>query len=285
MGLQDAWRKAAGLLIEVPDAPPPSSDDLEEADALIEGRPDSGLGSNVARDAAMDDVDRLLARTAPATPGAVPAPASANTKGAAKTVEQIVRDAEGPNLDEIARRVPDATADAAPGKKVTPADIYAAAKLPAVPFSAEQMLDMLHSLPAELPLETKRATVKVTLGALGKTMGATPETIAADASRKMASLAAYADHLSKRTEEFAAREEAAVAEMQKQIEVKRQSIVAARQNSQRSMELCKVESERLDDVLEFFSLDVPPSKYAAGAALPTSNAASTDAGSAKPKAS
>ena len=47
------------------------------------------------------------------------------------------------------------------------------------------------------------------------------------------------------------------------MEAKRQAIQSARQKLAQSKQKCEVEAERLDDVLEFFSLDVAPSKYAA----------------------
>lgn len=248
MALQDAWRRAAGLLFE--NVPEPSESELREADELIEN--DTPLIS----------------------PSARPVGAKVAT---AKTVEQIVREADGPNLDEIASRAPDVAVAA--DKTVTPDDIYAAAKLPPSAFGAEQMLDMLQSLPKELPLDTKRATVKVTLSALGKSAGATAETIVADASRKMAALAAYSEHLTRRATEFATREEASIAELQKQIEAKRASIVQSRQNSERAMQSCKAEAERLEDVLEFFSLDVAPSKHAVPTApAPTASAANAPGG-------
>src|SRR5688500_9094985 len=143
MGLKDALRKAAGLLIELPP---------EEPAASTEGSADAS------------SVDRLFAEMEEKA-GTAPA----------KTVEQILQDTQGPNLGEV--QVPaDATGAAVgPDGAVDFAGIYTQASLPAASFSAEQMLDMIASLPQELPLDTKRQTVKVTLNALGKTMGATPE--------------------------------------------------------------------------------------------------------------
>lgn len=276
MGLQDALRKAAGLLIEQQNerhnAPPSDA----QMDALLA----TAAATSKDLEAALDtpprpSIDELLAqqganpRTRAGSAGAGP-----NAKAAPKTVEQIVRDTAGPNLDEIK------LSDASLGKSnsvLKPGEIYQAAKLPATPFSAEQMLDMLGSLPKELPLETRRATVKVTLGALGKSLGATPETIVADASRKMAALGAYNDHLARRTGEFVTREEASILELQKQIEAKKQAIIEAKKSQSQALETSKTESERLDDVLEFFSLDVPPSKYAAGAASAPAGAATSPA--------
>ncbi len=228
MGLREAMRKAAGLLIELP-----PEENISEGDET------------------QDEIDRILA-------GNSSAPENA---GEAKTVEQIVREDEGPNLEEI--KSEDAPVDSQPGAPLEFQAIYNAAKLPASPFSAEQMLEMLQSLPSELPLETKRQTVKVTLGSLGKTLGASPETIVSDASRKLAALNAYVEHLTRRVNEFTTVEEKQIAEMQTKIEEKRKGIQDAKYQLTQSSRACDSESERLDEVLEFFSLDVAPSKYAA----------------------
>lgn len=258
MGLQDALRKAAGLLIEIP---PEASG--ERTTQLLDDTSSPTKTGDLS-------VDELLAATDPSRTRQ--STLGANTlsakPGVPKTVEQIVRDADGPNLDEIKIDAA-AIATAKPGDKaIEPSAIYTAAKLPTSPFSAEQMLDMLASLPSELPLDTRRATVKVTLGALGKTMGATPETIVADASRKIAALAAYGEHLKKRSEEFVLREEAEIEALQTQIENKRKAILDARNHLTQTGQRCQTESERLDDVLEFFSLDLPPSKHAAPQTMP-----------------
>ena len=286
MSLQDALRKAASLLIESTPEEPALNSSGETLEEFLEKSKEDPLAARVADSRNADsrdtgsrnlDVNALLAEQGigpgakkPAgSAGAGTKPASAAPQGASssvapsasKTVEQIVRDADGPNLDEIKIGKDGAAGDGA-GAPVEPTAIYTAAKLPASPFTAEQMLEMLAGLPSELPLDTKRQTVKVTLGALGKTMGATPETIVADASRKMAALAAYSEHLSRRTDEFAAKNEAEIAALQTQIEEKRKAVLNARQRHTQTVQMCQAESERLDDVLEFFSLDVAPSKYA-----------------------
>lgn len=232
MALRDTLRKAASLLVELPpeDSAPGSSASAAELDELL-AELDSGSSSSAGR---------------PTT----------------KTVEQIVKDAEGPNLDEIEVKASALAPKTGPDGKVDCSAIYQQSGLPSVPFSAEQMLDMLNSLPLELPLETKRQTVKVTLGSMGKTIGATPETIVADASRKLAALTAFMEALSKETAEFITTSELEIAALQAQIEEKRKAIQATQEKQAKARQMCDAESDRLDDVLEFFSLDVPPSKYA-----------------------
>ena len=79
----------------------------------------------------------------------------------AKTVEQIVREAPGPNLDQI-------SVTPAPNQPTTNPDgslnfpaIYQTANLPPAPFTAEQVLELMASLPDTVLIETRRQMVKV----------------------------------------------------------------------------------------------------------------------------
>lgn len=180
-----------------------------------------------------------------------------------RTVEQIVRESEGPNLDEIQVLHQAAPAFVTSGGQADFGAIYAQAGLPTVPFTAEQMRDMLNSLPAELPLPMRRQTMKVTLDALGKTVGATADGIVADASRKMAALAAYAGGLSQQTKAQTTQTEQEIAALEAQIQEKRQAVARSQATLTEAVQRCNAESDHLDDVLEFFSLDVPPSKHGA----------------------
>lgn len=255
-------RKVAELVIELP---PEEAQVAHEESAPSTPPPgNENAGSNE-----MDDLDRRLAtqRASIAALGSGGAPSAAPAPAApTKTVEQIVRDASGPDLDAVSAGLAVAGPPTLrPDGMVDFAALYAQFNVPAAPFTAEQMLDMLGSLPADLPLDTKRQTVKVTLGAMGKAIGMTAETIVADASRKLAALAAYSEGVAKQTAEFVAAGEFEIAALEKQIQEKRQGIEAARQTQSQVQDRCHAEADRLDDVLEFFSLDVPPSRYAAAA--------------------
>ena len=178
-----------------------------------------------------------------------------------KSVADIARETEGPDLDKVevdGNALPETDAN----KPLDFPAIYRAAKLPETGFGAEQMLETLASLPQELPLETKRATVRAMLSTIGKTTGATPETLVADASRKLAALHSFAQFMGKKTNDLVAQNENSIAELQAQIEEKRTAILNARNELSRVTQSCEVESDRLDDVLEFFSLDQGASKYA-----------------------
>ena len=246
MALRDTLRKAAGLLVELP---PEAGEERSDGGRAPGAHPQPTTAA---------EVDQLLAELDPTSSQPSGGPARLT-----KTVDQIVRETEGPNLDEIKASASSLEPVIAPDGKADFSPIYQQSGLPAAPFTAEQMLEMLSSLPPELPLDTKRKTVKVTLNAMGKTIGATSETIVADASRKLAALTAYLDHLTKQTTDSAATAELDIAALQAQIEEKRKAMTAAQQKQAQMRQLCDAESDRLDDVLEFFSLDVPPSKYAA----------------------
>ena len=243
MSLRQALRKAAGLLVEMP-----------PDDSVEEPRAEQPIAAPAAAKA--DSTDALweaLEKASQKTPAVQPV----------KTVDQIARESAGPNLDQIkvvSNEVPPLVQS---DGSVKFAAIYESAKLPAVPFSAEQIMEMFAALPAELPLESRRQMIKVSINAMGRSIGATPDNIVADASRKLAALAAYTEHLTTETNEFVSLSEQKIALLQQQIEETRRSIEAAQTKLTSETGLCVAESHKLDEVLEFFSLDVPPSAYAA----------------------
>lgn len=252
MSIKDKLRKAAGLFVIMPE---------QEEGAGSVYAAETGPEPDVAGLPEGDDIDARLAAMsqtmnslrAGETPVAQPG----------RTIEQIVAESEGPNLDAI--KV--AAGDAPPPIKEDGAlefnDLYERAGLPQAAFTAEQTLEMIHSLPANLPMEVKRQTVHATVATMGKAIGATPETIVADASRKLAALASYSDDFTKQTASFVEAGEFEIQHLLAQVEEKRKGILAAREQQALVQRLCDVEADRLDDVLEFFSLDVGTSKYAA----------------------
>lgn len=238
MPIRDTLRKAAGLFVELePSAasePKASGQTFEELMAK-------------ADPSKINLTDDLKAAAEPAT-------------SAPKTVEQIVKEAPGPNLDQI-KVEPEKVKPAAPGGDVNFGEIYRQANLPSAAFTAEQALDMISALPAELPLEAKRQTVKVTMAAMGQATGVNSETVVTDASRKLAALASYADGLSKRTSDYVAATQLEISQLEAKILEKRRTIDETKHLLERAVQQCDGESDRLDDVLEFFSLDIGPSKH------------------------
>ena len=210
----------------------------------------AGLFVDIPEDTSMPDLSSITAR-----PAVEPRPAP-------KTVEQVVREQPGPNLDQIqapadpAQPVIDSTGSVRFG------EIYRLASLPSSAFTAEQVLELLGSLPADLPLSSKRATVKITVDAMAKTTGVTTEAIVADASRKLAALAAYAKSYTQQADEYANKSELEIISLEQQIAARKSSIEEARHKKEQMVAACTTESDRLDDVLEFFTMDVGASKNA-----------------------
>jgi hypothetical protein len=133
--------------------------------------------------------------------------------------------------------------------------IYQQAALPVTPFTAEQVIDILSSLPPELPLKARQQTVKATLNAVGKSVGATSETIVADASRKLEAITAYVNKVSEQTSGLVATEEKEIVAMQAQIEEKRKAIAEAQRRKTEATQICQAEAVRLRKVLEFFGTE------------------------------
>jgi hypothetical protein len=135
--------------------------------------------------------------------------------------------------------------------------IYQQASVPDAPFTAEQMLEMISTLPPEIPLGIRRQMVYSFLKAMGKTIDATSESIAADASRKIEALTTYTGNNSRKTAEIIAVAEKEIASMQARIEEKRNAIENAQGRLAQVIQVCQLESDRLNEVLEFFNVDVP----------------------------
>ena len=182
-----------------------------------------------------------------------------------RSVEDILKETPGPTLEEIKMPQPPAqptepVIDAAGNVRFS--TIYQMAGLPETPLTAEQVLEVLASFPADLPIATQRATMKVTINAMSKSTGASEESVVADTSRKLAALNAFHDGYGKQADQYVQLAESEIQNLEAQITAKRATIQDALSKKSSVIQACTTESERLDDVLEFFSLDVAPSKHA-----------------------
>ncbi len=179
-----------------------------------------------------------------------------------RTVENVVSSIPGPNLEDI--KVMPATVQSAlaPGGMVRFETVYQNAGLTPVPFSAEQALEVIASLPIELPIAVKRSTVHATLGAMGKALGVNTETVIADASRKLAALDAYVDALDLQSKQYVSKLNTEITTLQTRIAEINQEIERTNTLLSGATASCTAEGDRLDDVLEFFTLDVGVSKNA-----------------------
>jgi uncharacterized coiled-coil protein SlyX len=86
--------------------------------------------------------------------------------------------------------------------------------------------------------------------------------VIADAGRKVAALSAYEDMLTHQTESYVATIQAKIADLEAQIALHREDIETTRNMLVSAVATCDAESARLDDVLEFFTLDSQPSRNA-----------------------
>ncbi len=131
--------------------------------------------------------------------------------------------------------------------------LYAQAGVPAVPFTAEQALDMLHHMPGGMSEEARQQVINVTLAALGKSVGGTPEAIVADATRKQAALHSFRQTRGEQLADLNSAAEARIAELQREIAKSQAMTEAAKTQYGRLSENCRSEEARLDTVVDFFS--------------------------------
>ena len=196
------------------------------------------------------------------TPQPTPTPSPAPVQVQTMSVKQIVENTVGPNLDEISLTEEQAREGLAPGGIPNFPKVYANANLPVSTFGAEQALEVIDSLPADLPIAVKRSTVHATLSAMGKAMGVDTESVVADASRKMAALGAFEDSLNLQSKRFIETMTADIQGHQAKIAELEARIADSNKSLETAKGMCHVENEKLDDVLEFFTLDIGASKNA-----------------------
>ena len=192
------------------------------------------------------------------TPQPAPTPTPVHTQ--TMSVKEIVENTTGPNLDEISLTDEQARDGLAPGGIPNFAKVYSNANLPVSTFGAEQALDVIGSLPAELPISVKRTTVQATLTAMGKAMGVDTQSVVADASRKMAALSAFEDSLNMQSKRFIATMSADIQGHEAKIAELKSKIAESTKSLETALAKCAEENGKLDDVLEFFTLDIGASK-------------------------
>jgi hypothetical protein len=134
--------------------------------------------------------------------------------------------------------------------------LYQIAGVPIVPFTAEQALDMLHNMPAGVSEDSRQQIINVTLAALGKSVGGTPEAIVVDATRKQAALKDFRRTRGDQLVELTSAAENRMADLQREI-AKSQAIIDKAKHQYETLAAgCQTEEARLDTVVDFFS-DTP----------------------------
>ena len=119
---------------------------------------------------------------------------ASSATGPTKTMEQVMPRPFRPELRAL--KVPPSP-QPSPFRRMAPwiSRPYLDGECAGCRFTAEQLLDLLATLPPELPLDARRQTVKITIQAMAKNVAVTPEIIVADASRKLKALASAVGEL------------------------------------------------------------------------------------------
>lgn len=136
--------------------------------------------------------------------------------------------------------------------------LYAQAGVPVVPFTAEQALDMLHNMPPGVSDDSRQQIINVTLAALGRSVGGTPEAIVADATRKQVALQAFRRTRGEGLADLTSAAEAHVADLQREIARSQAIVEQAKRQYDALSQSCEAEEARLDTVVDFFSQTPAP---------------------------
>jgi hypothetical protein len=119
-------------------------------------------------------------------------------------------------------------------------------KLPS--FTAEQAMNMLTSMPRDLPLKVKRVTVRATLDAIGSVVGATPKDIVADALAKKEHLETYLGDMEEQADgEFE--------RLQQEIAERQAALKDAQRKREWARDAVRSRLDVLDQVTAFFDYD------------------------------
>ena len=155
-----------------------------------------------------------------------------------------------------------ATASAAADSGESPVDadglinfevLYTQAGVLTVPFTAEQALDMLSHMPAGVSEEARQQVINVTLAALGRSVGGTPEAIVADATRKQAALQTFRQTRGDQLVELTSAAEGRIVDLQGEIAKSQAIIEKAKRQYQVLSDACAAQETQMDKVVDFFS--------------------------------
>jgi len=155
-----------------------------------------------------------------------------------------------------------ATASAAADSGGSPVDadglinfevLYTQAGVLTVPFTAEQALDMLSHMPAGVSEEARQQVINVTLAALGRSVGGTPEAIVADATRKQAALQKFRQTRGDQLVELTSAAEGRIVDLQGEIAKSQAIIEKAKRQYQILSDACAAQETQMDKVVDFFS--------------------------------
>ncbi|MEZ0327392.1 MAG: aquaporin [Fimbriimonas sp.] len=140
----------------------------------------------------------------------------------------------------------------APDGRLNFSAIYRMGNLPEVPFTAEQVLQMVEALPGDLPMQSKRAAISVTLQTMARSTGASAETVLADASRKMQALASFAETYTEQANQYILKTQHEIETMEAEIERRQRGIEESTQKQSQMVEACQSEADRIEKVFDYF---------------------------------
>jgi len=198
--------------------------------------------------------------------------AKGKTGGNPVPLPEVIAKQPGPNIDSVSVSLPEPPANKPVDEFVMPkkredstwdfSPIYVHSNLQPPAFTAEQAREIIATLPDSLSLEIRRETVSKTIGAIGKSLGITPDVIASDAALKIAAVEDFRGKVKQQFSEYEVKAQQAIAEYERKIAETRLSIESAKSRSSEVMNACDAEIDKLDDVTEFFTLDTGTSKHA-----------------------
>jgi hypothetical protein len=137
------------------------------------------------------------------------------------------------------------------------AAIYQWADVPVISFNAEQLLEFVAALPADLPLHSKRRMLHVTLEALSKNIPIQPDDVINDASRKIIALKDYADERIRLSSERADALRKEIAQFRTWLEERQRELKEIEDLEQQVTQQCTAGVAELEQVIYFFESDVP----------------------------
>lgn len=210
---------------------------------------------------------RGSSRLSPGTP--VPAPVRTSPPVGPSAPVGIALDGSRPLAQSVPTAprvapVPDWTAQhptpRAPEHSTSPADpdaadfnaIYRQRGISPLNFTAEQALQMLAKLPLELPVETKRQTVRAMLDSISASLAVTPAALVEDAARKIEALNDSIDIGTKQANDCVSTTEAEIAVLKNQILERQRLVEEVRRQQDRLTREYRTEADRLATLVEFF---------------------------------
>lgn len=132
---------------------------------------------------------------------------------------------------------------------LNPQEIFAAAGIPPILFTAEKAASLLESLPKDLSLETKREVVNRTLESAGVNL----RDLLKDASQKDKALDDFLEQGAKALEEEEEKTRKGIEDLNRQISQIQQSLEGKKKSREKLIQHCQELSKEYEQVVAFFA--------------------------------